>query len=147
MGAVSAVNTSACSSETWVPMNNGEMVRGLEQCVRFLQPRLGRDPMPRGRNIYEVKRGHGQLRRLEGSIDNLNVGVPLQPVAGDARHIGAKLNTGNAIAHLGKQKGCLSTGALSRSLAHPRNPARRTSSWMSRAASNVHLKSMAPRAP
>jgi hypothetical protein len=79
--------------------------------------------MPRGRNVYEVKRGQGQLRRLEGSIDNLDVGVPLQPVASDGRHIGAKLNTGDAIAHLGKQKGCLSTGAISWSLAHPPNPA------------------------
>ena len=117
MRAVAAVDTSACSSETPVPMNNGEMARGLEQCVRFLQPCLERDPMPRGRNVYELKRGQGNCAASKEALTISTLGYPLQPVAGDARHIGAKRNSGDAIAHLGKQKGCLSTGAIARSLA------------------------------
>jgi hypothetical protein len=114
-----------------VPMNNGEMAPGLEQCVRFRKPRLGRDPMQRRRNTHEVEGGHEQLCRLEGSIDNLNVRVRLQPVAGDARHVGAKLDTGDASPSWQAEGLLVRFPARSRGALPPRNPARRTSSLMS----------------
>jgi len=43
-----------------VPMNNGEMARGLEEeRVRFLQSRLGCEPMPRRRNVRVVDGDRG----------------------------------------------------------------------------------------